>query len=489
MGGQRKPSTFSSLTPHSRRALSPSRSTVLCMRVEERATSDERASRLEDVRTAVNGVVASGFGAASPLACEVSPARELVLTLEAAAQHNMVPPLVSLRRPCLLYTTILQLQKRAPLVAERGLGGGDAALERQALFGAAEAVRLARTLCDKHISSSRRRTSAAVAEVYVARLWLCLALHRRSAHLWLPLLPVARGPRAGPARTRPPPSAQRPPLCAAGVPRGLRARCPPLQARGGRAARRAAAAAPARSFLAARLGSSRERRGAGDGAAAAASRRRLAGRRGGPAGASATRLQGRAARRQAGGRQAGGRQAGGRQAGGRLCSQAGAGGGRRPDRLAARIHRARALPARRQRRGGGGERASGGGGRARCRRREGARLAAAAKLGSRRAPSTGLLLGACRRRRASSRTARCTCPSTRAASSGAQAPPRATRPRARLASRRPRRWRTRRPRRRRGSSRRRPRSSGSSRSLSLRRHRPCRPFCRRRRRRRASSRS
>jgi len=158
------------------------------------ALATERAALLEGARQAVNANIAAGLGSPEPLQCERSPARELVITLEAAIEHQMVPPLVALRKPCLLYSALAQLPRRAAELRRATSASASAPSPSSDpwfhLRGAAEAFTLARILGEKHLSSSRG-IPADVAELYVGRLWLCLALARKSAAAWVALLPDA----------------------------------------------------------------------------------------------------------------------------------------------------------------------------------------------------------------------------------------------------------------------------------------------------------
>jgi hypothetical protein len=166
------------------------------------AIAVERSALLEGARQAVSAAIGAGLGAPAPLQCERSPGRELVITLEAAIEHQMVPPLVALGRPCLLYGALVQLQRRAAEIrpsaacppgatATSAPPGAPLADPWQPLRAAAEAFTLARTLSEKHLSSSGGGAGPTASRLYAGRLWLCLALARKSVTEWVSALAEA----------------------------------------------------------------------------------------------------------------------------------------------------------------------------------------------------------------------------------------------------------------------------------------------------------
>eukprot|EP00962_Isochrysis_galbana_P011673 scaffold3288_cov115-Isochrysis_galbana.AAC.5 len=166
------------------------------------AIATERAALLEGARQAVSATIGAGLGAPAPLQCERSPGRELVLTLEAVIEHQMVHPLVALGRPCLLYGSLVHLQRRAaelrPPAACPPVAPGTPVLPAlavpdpwQHLRAAAEAFTLARTLGEKHLSTSGGGVTLGASRLYAGRLWLCLALARKSVSEWVGVLAEA----------------------------------------------------------------------------------------------------------------------------------------------------------------------------------------------------------------------------------------------------------------------------------------------------------
>lgn len=133
----------------------------------------ERQRRLAAVRFAVNNALVQSFGAdgATPLACTGREARDACVAVEAALEHELLPPIFSLSlSPPGLWHALSQLPRRWS-----GAPRPDDATRQLPL----EAVVLARTLCEKHLAESAPSSPSSVRDAYAARLWLCLALQRR----------------------------------------------------------------------------------------------------------------------------------------------------------------------------------------------------------------------------------------------------------------------------------------------------------------------
>ena len=86
------------------------------------ALAAERASLLDGVRLALRPLLEAGLGAQPAVCCEGALGRHLVLSLQAAAEHGMAPPVVALRRPCLLYNVLVLFARKHAPAARSALG-------------------------------------------------------------------------------------------------------------------------------------------------------------------------------------------------------------------------------------------------------------------------------------------------------------------------------------------------------------------------------
>ena len=157
-----------------------------------RAASDfvasERARLLAAVRSTVNAVLMQGLtesdctSGAGPvtLACTAPVVRDLCVAVEESLIHHLVPSIFALSNPT-LWRALSLLQLAGRRRGDHGAAAGES------VHLAAEAVALARILCEKHLSllGPLVEMPASVKDAYAARLWLCLGLQRRVLPDWV----------------------------------------------------------------------------------------------------------------------------------------------------------------------------------------------------------------------------------------------------------------------------------------------------------------
>ena len=143
----------------------------------------ERARLLAAVRSTINAVLACALdGNSGALRCDMPVVRDLCVAVEAALEHQLLPPFFSLTGVGCLWHALTHLQHSCRRGAGRARASGDA------IHLPAEAVALARGLCEKQLSLAAPHAPAALRDAYAARLWLGLALQRRVLAQWIEML-------------------------------------------------------------------------------------------------------------------------------------------------------------------------------------------------------------------------------------------------------------------------------------------------------------
>ena len=138
-----------------------------------------RSRCLADVRDKVNLLLLHGIDVsqAEALRCDDPLVRDACVALEAAIEFQLLPPLFSLSDPT-VSLVLWHLQQEA-----RCRSGGSMI---DSLQLPAEAVALARGLCEKHLALTPTQVAfSSVRDRYAARLWVCLGLQRRVLAEWV----------------------------------------------------------------------------------------------------------------------------------------------------------------------------------------------------------------------------------------------------------------------------------------------------------------
>lgn len=139
-----------------------------------------RSALLSRLGALTNTLMVRGveLGATDALRCDEPAVRDVCVVVEAALLLHLLPPLFTLGPP----TVNLVLWHVQQAARQRHAAVPDGNIP---LLTAAEAVALARGLCEKHLSIAAPHAPSDVRDAYAARMWICLGLQRRVLHEWV----------------------------------------------------------------------------------------------------------------------------------------------------------------------------------------------------------------------------------------------------------------------------------------------------------------
>jgi hypothetical protein len=139
-----------------------------------------RSALLSRLGALTNTLMVRGveLGATDALRCDEPAVRDVCVVVEAALLLHLLPPLFTLGPP----TVNLVLWHVQQAARQRHASVPDGNIP---LLTAAEAVALARGLCEKHLSIAAPHAPSDVRDAYAARMWICLGLQRRVQHEWV----------------------------------------------------------------------------------------------------------------------------------------------------------------------------------------------------------------------------------------------------------------------------------------------------------------
>lgn len=139
-----------------------------------------RSALLSRLGSLTNTLMVRGveLGATDALRCDEPAVRDVCVVVEAALLLHLLPPLFTLGPPTV--NLVLWHVQQAARQQHAAVTDGNIPLLK-----AAEAVALARGLCEKHLSIAAPHAPSDVRDAYAARMWVCLGLQRRVLHEWV----------------------------------------------------------------------------------------------------------------------------------------------------------------------------------------------------------------------------------------------------------------------------------------------------------------